>query len=274
MLKRLCLIFLLITPGFMTMAQQDENLNPLIKALELHEVFDVMFEEGQQYGRDLDREILGGAGGVNWQQAVREIYEPNRIWQTFLPHFAAGLEGQDAAAMTAFFTKDLGRKITILEVQARRLMLDRARENNSREAYRALREQDDPRLDLLADLIRANDLVEYNVMGAMNASYAFYTGMMDGNAFDHDISQDDILRDVWSQEAEIRADTKEWMFAYLLLAYAPLTDTELQAYIDFSNSPAGRALNTALFAGYDAVFSNVSKALGMSVAQRMQSEDL
>jgi len=274
MLKRICLILLLITPAFAGSAQDDSRLAPLITALELRDIFDVMRHEGETYGRDLDRELLEGAGGASWQATVSGIYEPERIWQTFLPRFTSALKGKDIDAMTGFFSSKRGREITTLEISARRAMLDKALEDESRAVYREMVAQDHPRLTLLRDLIQANDLVEYNVMGAMNANYAFYMGLIDGKAFDHEISTDDILGDVWAQEAEIRFDTEEWLYAYLALAYAPLTDADLQAYIDFSNTDAGRALNAALFAGYDDVFSNVSKALGLSAAQIMRAEPL
>lgn len=274
MLKRLCLIFLLVTPCLTASAQEDATLDRLIKALQLPEIFDVMREEGLAYGRDLDRELLQGAGGKVWQQAVSDIYEPDRIWRSFKRRFATDMAGQDLAAMTAFFASDLGLHITTLELKARRVMLDKAREQASREAYHAMLEEAHPRLVLLKALVRANDLVEYNVMGAMNANLAFYTGMIEGDAFDYDVSQQQVLQDVWSQEAEIRLDTETWIYAYLLLAYAPLTDAQLQAYVDFSDTTAGRALNTALFAGYGEVFSTVSKALGLSAAQLMQAEAL
>lgn len=280
MLKRLCLLLLLATPCFtvsahaQTQTQTQARFDPLIKALQLPEIFEVMRQEGLAYGRDLDRELLQGVGGNDWQQTVSDIYEPDRIWRSFIAPFTEQLATQDPDAMTAFFASDLGRKITILELKARRVMLDEDREKDSIAAYHSMNDAAHPRLAMLQDLVQANDLIEYNVMGAMNASLAFYTGMIEGNAFDYGISQQQVLRDVWSQEAEIRRDTEEWIYAYLLLAYTPLTDAELQAYIDFSNSAAGRALNTALFAGYDAVFSAVSKALGLSAARMMQAETL
>ncbi|MCF6316516.1 MAG: hypothetical protein L3J30_09595, partial [Marinosulfonomonas sp.] len=69
-------------------------------------------------------------------------------------------------------------------------------------------------------------------------------------------------------------DTQEWLYGYLMRAYAPLSDDDLQAYIDFSATKAGHVLNAALFAGFDEVFTNVSKALGLSAAEFMQGEDL
>lgn len=277
MLKRFWLVLIFIPLAFRATADNDA-FDPLVDALQLRAVFAVMQDEGQGYGHDLDRELLGNTGGLAWQEIVTNIYQPDRIWRTFLPRFTTELTDQDINTMTTFLNSDLGQQITTLELQARKLMLDKTFEEDSRVAYRAIVENPahkaQPRLKLLVKLVEANDLVEYNVMGAMNASYAFYTGMIKGNAFDHEISQADVLKDVWSQEDKIRLDTKEWIFAYLLLAYAPLTDAELQTYIDFSSSESGRALNTALFAGYDEVFIMVSKALGLSVALEMQSENL
>jgi len=53
-----------------------------------------------------------------------------------------------------------------------------------------------------------------------------------------------------------------------------LTDADLQAYIAFSKTGPGQALNAALFAGYDAVFGHVSRALGLSMAQIMRAQTL
>lgn len=274
MLKRLCLIILIIPAAFVAFAQDSERLDPLVDALQLHQIFAVMREEGLEYGRNLDREMLQGTGGAKWQVAVEGIYEQGRIWQTFLPRFTTELEAADIDAMVAFFDTERGRRIISQEVLARRALLDKTVEEQSHETLREMLSRDDPRLTLLRDFIEANDLVEFNVMGAMNSNYAFYTGMIDGRAFNFELSEEDILKDVWAQEAEIREDTEEWLFSYLALAYKPLSDADLQAYIDFSDTKAGRALNRALFAGFDDVFINVSKALGLSAAEFMKGEEL
>ncbi|MEY4698536.1 MAG: hypothetical protein RIT14_2964, partial [Pseudomonadota bacterium] len=49
---------------------------------------------------------------------------------------------------------------------------------------------------------------------------------------------------------------------------------ELQAYITFSETEAGQALNVALFVAFDAVFTPISKALGLAVAKQMQGQDI
>ena len=274
MFKRLCLILFFLIPTTGAIAQDDAGLAPLVDALKLHEIFDVMQKEGIEYGKDIDREMLGNSGGMKWQSAVEEVYESSRIWKTFIPRFTADLEGADIDTMLAFFKSDLGRRVVSLELSARTALLDKALEQENLDNLQLMIERDDPRLALLREFIEVNDLVEFNVAGSLNSYYAFYVGLIDGQAFGYDVTEEDLLKDVWSQEVETRSDTEEWLYSYLALAYAPLSDEELQQYIDFSGTKAGRALNAALFAGFDDVFTNVSKALGLSAASFMKGEDL
>ena len=53
-----------------------------------------------------------------------------------------------------------------------------------------------------------------------------------------------------------------------------LSKAELDAYIAYSESPAGQQLNAALFAAFDGVFTPVSKALGLAVARELQGQDI
>ena len=82
------------------------------------------------------------------------------------------------------------------------------------------------------------------------------------------------MQQVWDQEAEIREDTVIWLFSYLTLAYQPLSDEELQLYIDFSSSQYGQALNRALFAGFDRMFAEISRALGFAAGQLSGAQEL
>jgi hypothetical protein len=66
----------------------------------------------------------------------------------------------------------------------------------------------------------------------------------------------------------------EWIHAYLMLAYAPLTGDELASYISFSESPSGRALNTALFAGFEDLYRDISADLGRAAGRALNASDL
>jgi hypothetical protein len=58
------------------------------------------------------------------------------------------------------------------------------------------------------------------------------------------------------------------------MAYATLTDEELQDYTDFSRTGAAARLNSALFAAFDGVFTDVSFRLGKAVAPYVSGESL
>jgi hypothetical protein len=99
------------------------------------------------------------------------------------------------------------------------------------------------------------------------------TGMADSGAYGA-MPQDQLLSDVWGQEEQVRADTSTWLYAYLGLAYSPLTEAELETYVTFWESPAGQQLNAALFGAFDAVFRDVSLELGRAAGRAMQGRDI
>ena len=119
-----------------------------------------------------------------------------------------------------------------------------------------------------------NNLVETNVAGALNTNLAFYYGLLDGGAFGGALTEDQILADVWSQEQEIRENTSEWIYSFLFMAYQPLEDEDLEAYIAFSETEAGEDLNRAMFASFDRLFEGISRSLGRAAANEMTAEEL
>jgi hypothetical protein len=194
----------------------------------------------------------------------------------FAAAFAAEI-GDDAAlaeATRAFFDTDRGRRLLALEIEARRAMLDEAVEDAARVAHEDMVARADPRLDLLRRFAEANDLIEANVQGALNGNLAFYRGLEAAGGFEDGMSEDEMLADVWAQEETIRADTADWLFPYLALAYGPATDADIEAYTAFSASPEGRRLNRALFAAFDAVFGRISYDLGRAAALQNRGQDL
>ncbi len=255
-------------------AQQDAQVEELFGALGLPEILDIMREEGVSYGIEIQIDLFAGGGGARWAATVEELYNIEAMNATVLGRMQAELAGADVGEMLNFFTGETGARIVGLEVSARRAMLDEAIDQASREAYRQLEEENDSRLDLIRDYVEANDLVENNVVGAMNSNFAFYAGLADGGAFPEELTEEEILTDVWSQEELIREDTTEWLYSYLSLAYRPLTEEDLAEYVAFSRSEAGRVLNLALFAAFDEMFVAQSLALGLSAAQFMAAQEL
>ena len=247
---------------------------PLLPALGIDRLLPIMRQEGQSYAEDLAGDMFPGRVTGRWQREVDRIYDVDRMRADMIDGLARSLPPEAVAPVLDFFTSDLGTRIVRLETGAREALLDEAVEAASEETLAEMRREADPRLTLIERFVEVNDLVEMNVVGALNSNFAFYRGLSEGGAFDGALTEREMLADVWAQEPEIRAETETWVHSYLALAYGPLGDADLEAYIALSDSAAGRALNTALFAAFDEMFVRISGELGAAAAQIMSAEDI
>lgn len=248
----------------------------LARVLLIPEVIAVMRDEGIEYGLSMEDELFPGRGGSDWAVAVDLIYDAATMQRRFETVFAAEL-GDDAAlaaAIEGFFGDDRGQRILTLEVEARRALMDDAVEDAARARAEEMAAADDPRMAALKRFAEINDLVESNVMGALNANLAFYRGMAEGGAFGDDMTEEQMLSDVWAQEPDIRSETEDWLYPYLAMAYGPLPDEDLAAYSAFSETPEGKRMNAALFAAFDAVFVAISRDLGRAAARQLMGQDI
>ncbi|EPX78407.1 DUF2059 domain-containing protein [Salipiger mucosus] len=244
----------------------------LLDALGLAEIVEIMREEGIDYGGEMAGDLMPGNSASGWDSDVERIYDTEAMEASVRENFRASFDAEHAAPLLEYFTSETGERVVDLELSARRAMIDDDVETTAREMFRDLDGTSDPRLDLLHDFVDANDLVEANVTGAMNASYQFYMGLVDGGALE--MSETEILSEVWSQEDETRHDTREWLYAFLLMSYRPLEDETLEDYVEVSATEEGQAMNRALFAGFNAMYDDISYALGLAAAQQMRGRDL
>ena len=252
----------------------DGDASALFDALGRPQVIEIMAEEGIDYGSYIEEELFPGRGGPSWDATVAALYDTSIMRATVAERFIEALGGTDVGPLLAFFTDGPGTRFVELEISARRAFLDQDIEAAAEEAAAELGARDPARYALLSEFIEVNDLVGSNVMGAMNANYAFYMGLMAGDAFERQLTEDEILADVWSQEADIRAETESWVYGYLGLAYEPMTDEDLQAYVALSRTPGGRAMNGALFAAFDVMYTGISRRLGEAAALFLAGEDI
>lgn len=255
-------------------AEVTDDVDALLSAVGMPDLIEIMREEGIDYGATLEEELFPGRGGDSWQAIIRQTYDGERMLEEFSDRFAAELAGDNVQTMLDFFTSERGQRIVSFEISARRALLEDGIEEAAIETWEEAREEGSDRLSQIERFVEANDLVESNVMGAMNANYAFYTGLLDGNAFPRQLTEDQVLSDVWGQEDAIREDTAEWVFSYLMLAYQPLSDEDLEVYTALSETEEGRALNRALFAAFDDVFTDISRTLGLAAARYISGQDI
>jgi hypothetical protein len=220
--------------------------------------------------------MFPGGGGPGWERAISDIYDISVLRPRFDEALRDGLSPhpEALAAITDFFSSDLGARILTLEIEARRAFLDEAAEDAARVAADKLQAGRDPRARQIERFIEAADLLEMNVAGALSGNLAFMTGMNETGINGVTLPEEDVMAQVWGQEEQIRSDTESWLHAYLGLAYSPLTEAELDAYIAFWESPAGQRLNAVLFLAFDEVFSTVSQDLGRATGQAMLGQDI
>jgi len=253
-----------------------DPVDDLAAAMALPRLFQTLRAEGLDYGAELEGELFPGAGGARWQAIVDAIHDPARMEVTAMARLRAdlGAAPDEVARMTAFFRADPGARIVALELAAREGYLDPTVKEAAEVAHDEMVARADPRLDLIARLVVANDLIEQNVAGALNANLAFYKGMVDGGAVGATLPDAEMMADLWSQEAQIRDDTMAWLLPYLALAYRPLSDADLETYIAFSETPEGQLLNSALFTAFNTVCNDLSRDLGLAAAQFLQGQDI
>ncbi|MBC7676789.1 MAG: DUF2059 domain-containing protein [Rhodoferax sp.] len=254
-----------------------ERILRLSSTLQITGVLSVMQAEGVDYGKTLEAEMFPGKGGAAWDAIVAGIYDTSEMKSLFDKALIAELSVADLKTLDvieAFFASDRGQRILLLEIEARRALLDKDIENAAKLHVEDLAAMGDPRLDVIREFAQTNDLIEMNVAGALNANLAFFKGMAAAGGLQDGMTEDEMLQNVWSQEPAIRTETETWLYPYLALAYQPLSDDDMQAYISFSELKEGKALNAAVFAGFNLLFTDISDQLGRAAAKQMHGEDI
>lgn len=259
---------------------QANDDNPLSRAYHFPELFEVMAEESQQALGSDGATPLDMAELAEWRAELRALYDPVRMEARFIKTLEDTLADQPDVRSDAldFARSDLGARILQLELSARQALLDTEIDDLAREALLRARnaapgDTSARRLARVRARIDANDLIELNVSLGMNTSFAYYMGMFrEGAVFG--LNTEDLLQLVQAQEYDIRRDVTDWIESYFLMAYRPLTDEELEAYIAYCQTAKGDAFNQAMFRAFDDLFVELSGAVGQALGWRLRGERL
>lgn len=247
------------------------EVDRLMAALHFEETVAIMRAEGLRYGGDVGDEMLSAVERARWDRVVGRVYDADRMLAQVQSRFAQAMDGADTGALLGFF-EGQGAEVVALEIAGRRALLDDGTEAAAEARYAELAAADAPIVRHVATLIADSDLIERNVAGALNANLGFYRGLADGGGLD--LSEQEMLAEIWAQEPEMREETRDWLQAYLTMAYQPLPQEVLEAYIALYRSAEGQQLNHALFVAFDAMYEELSYHLGLATALTMQGEDL
>ncbi|QIE42396.1 hypothetical protein G5B39_10920 [Rhodobacteraceae bacterium SC52] len=267
----LCLMLFLPT---LVQGQARPGSDAVLDAMQIEDLFEVMQEEAIVSGMGLVETMMPGRDLSGWRLTLTRLNAPSRMLPDFRTNFAEALPEDQEDAVLDYLTSPRGQRIVDLELSARVALNEPDIQDIVLERFEQMQRDNDPRADVLTKFIDVNDLVEANVLGALNANAAFLQGLRSGEDVPGFLGGGDILAEVWAQEPEIRSSTQDWLNAFVSLAYRPLSDEELQRHIAFSESMAGQAMNDALFAAFDVTFTQLSLDTGTALARLMGSEDL
>tara|TARA_B110000503_G_scaffold20749_1_gene31314 strand:- start:369 stop:1136 length:768 start_codon:yes stop_codon:yes gene_type:complete len=244
MIHRTIAIASIVTSSFISLPALAQNTQSelLFDALGLPDIVDIMREEGVVCGAQIGTDLFPNQVSPAWRATVETIYDSAAMHASVEAAFIHALDNQDVTPMVAFFSPDFGKTLVSLEVSARQALLDDTVDQASKDVATVAKFNNTERFQLVDAFVQTNDLIKINVAGAMNSNVAFYMGLMAGGALDEALTQDQILNDVWDQEADIRANTSEWVYGFLLLAYDPVREADLETYTAFSASDTGVAL--------------------------------
>lgn len=250
----------------------DARITVLMDVLQIEEVAQILHDEGLEHSTRLEAELLDGQGGPVWAEQVRSLYDPERIESGLRHALSKGMEEDEVVAATAFFASNAGTDIVTSEIQARRIMSDAGIRIAAKELVAQTREDNPDKIDAVERFMAANDLITHNVTASMNQHYRFLKGLSDGGY--NERSDADMLDEVSQMHDPITADTTQWLYSYLVLAFVPFPQGDLDAYVAFSSSNAGQALNSALFSGFEEIFDDISYGLGRAVALNARADEL
>ncbi len=247
-------------------------LTRLFDVLGMDAYVDIIRSEGLEDADGLSIDMLGRPASGAFLQQIDAVYDQRRIREATYASMQSVLSDNEIAAALIFFDSDVGQRIVRLEVAARQAISDEEIEQTARQAWFAAQEDKPWIVARINEIKVETDLIERNVSGALNSNLRFYQGLADGGGLD--LSEPDMLAQVWGQADEIRADTTAWLGAYLLMAYQPLSESDIADYIAFWRTETGQALNNAMFVAFDRLYDDISYATGRVVSLNMSAQDL
>ena len=259
--------------SFPALADTDAMIERYNATLQMDKVFEILREEGIAASSDVTQQEDGITPSRAWILRLEQIYQTDKMRAAFEHGMRDVPNIEASSAALDFLETPLGERLIRIELEARRALMDDSVEDGMRDQVKRMRKFDPQRLRLYTKFIRANDLIESNVAGALNSNIAFYRGLATSPDFRDTMNDSFILSTVMEQEREIRKDTEEWMMNFSALAYAPLSAEEIWDYIDISNTDAGQKLNAVLFSGFDKLFEMQSYELGRAMGEFMIGED-
>ena len=225
---------------------QTDIHDELYDALYLQKIIKTLHNEGIEHAIESGKVYLGqDYDADSFENAVKKIYNLKMMDNFTRKGLIQKLSKEKAEVALKFFSKGLGARVALLETSARSAISYKEVEAAAVQMAKDAKNEDTARYSMLEQNIKDLELVELNMTGAFSAQYAFLSNL---SALDEmPLGNDDIVTLLLESEEEMRQDIVDWLMGFTHMAYTPLSDEELKAYLTFLTSADGKALNLALF---------------------------
>jgi len=205
---------------------------------------------------------------------IKESFDPAVVTQDIKTYLANQLEDAEIRGILEWLESPLGELITDFEEKA-----------STPEAYEKIRAQfaslqEDPgRVDLMRQLDRAIRATDSMVMMSENMQIAISMALMADLPKEEQMTQDQITYMVHKNRVQLKAAYKDQIIASFLYTYQDLSVEELNGYIGFAESEAGKKYHSAMMEAFNAAFVSASEKFGNSLLanltvqnQKLESE--
>lgn len=257
-------------------ASPEATAGQLWRLLHMTELLQIMQSEAELQSQDIALTMFGEPRD-SFDRRVAEINDPARLTPILMEGFSRALADAQPALIEAaidYLNSSVGQKAVRLEIEARRVLVDRDADLSARSDFYRAERSGAPRAQMIRDMLDGADLVEPNVAAALNATLAFSRGFDVGGGNYVPLNERQMMADIWAQEGDFRIEATEWLLGFMMYAYSPLTDDELRDYTAFSASPEGRALTVVLFQAFAPVIVTTSEQMGQAAAAQMRGRSL
>jgi hypothetical protein len=182
---------------------------------------------------------LGERDGVRVAQIVARQFAPEPLFAAIRADFRRSVDRPQLEAMAAWFRSPLGRKITALEIDASKP------EAASKIAAFAAGLKAAPATPARLELVQRLDWLTGASEDTTDLALAIAGSIARATAAAAPAEQRAraglVERRIEEMRGQVAPVIAENVLAQVLYVYAPLTDAELKAYLEFAASPAGRA---------------------------------
>ncbi len=264
-------VFAAVISGVLAPAAHAADVQELYDALRLDGIAEIIHQEGIEQIDVYAENYVGPRSAAQFAQQATQIFALEGIQSTLMDGLET-LDPEHMAAALGYFTSAQGAMFAELETTARVAISDDAVEEQAKAMAAEARDSDPTRIALLKRSIEVLDMVEFNIQAAQESQYSFLIELAQAGAID--FSQGEILALIAEDQGELTEMVQEWLLAFTYMAYSPVSDDELQGYIDFQSSDAGQALNLALFDAFRIMDVSQSQKMGRLVAGFMAAQEL